>query len=183
MQNEIYCTGIIYLCMRAQRTTEMDRGKENIWALKLSLVKCQECGLFVAFGHIYASWCHPTAVCLGGSTHTPTHRPSYSCSLQPNCLSPLCLKVLSDITGTETSSHSEFLVVSVFSSPFTDSPVFPFQADISLSKSFIGYTHLFTRHLLTFSFFLSFLCPLFCLFSYLSHALSLNISPFTLAIS
>lgn len=57
----------------------------NLCASKLATVKCQECGLFLACGHIYALWCHPTAVCLGGSGHTPTHISSYSCST-PNAV-------------------------------------------------------------------------------------------------
>lgn len=84
--------------------------RQNFYALKLSMVKYKECGLSVACGHINATWCHPTAVCLGGSISPPTHRPSYSCSLQlPNCLSPFCLKLLSDFSGTNTLLASVFL--------------------------------------------------------------------------
>lgn len=104
MQNEICFSSVIYLYMRASQRDRDGREKENLWTLKLSLVKCQDCGLFVACGRIYAPWCHPTAVCLGGSTHTPTHRPSYSCRLQPLTVPPLhsafksIVKLLIDIS-------------------------------------------------------------------------------------
>lgn len=151
MQNEICCSSVIYLLMRAQRKTETERKRENLCILKLSMVKCQECGLFVACGHIYASWCHPTAVCLGGSTHTPTHRPSYSCSLQP-----LTVSLLSVLKYCQTLlALRPVLIVISISSSFHRAFYLPFPCRyLTFTQSFTGFTHLFTRH----SNFFLFLC-------------------------
>lgn len=48
-------------------------------------MKCKECGVFVGCGHIYASWCHRTAVCLGRSVRsTPTLRRHTAVRFTPN---------------------------------------------------------------------------------------------------
>lgn len=125
---------VSFIFMRPQWRTETDRRKK-----KLSMVKCQQCGLFVACGHIYASWCHPTAVCLGGSTHTPTHRPSYSCLLPPAYwLSPFCLKVLSGFTGTKS------LLALLSFSLHTGLSTCSFRY-LTFTQCFTGFTHILTQ--------------------------------------
>lgn len=170
MQKEICCSGVICLFTRAQRKTKMDGEEDNLCALKLSLVKCQECGLFVARGHIYASWCHPTAVCLGGSAHTPTHRPSYSCSLQPWTVSPLfALKYCQTLPPL----RPVLIVLSTFSSVHRASCL-PFPCRyFTFTQPFIGLTHLFTCRVNLF--------PFFVLSPYLTIFL-LNIPPFPFTI-
>lgn len=127
--------------MSSENGRNWKKEREFIY-LKLSMVKCQECGLFVACGHIYASWCHPTAVCLGGSTHTPTHRPSYSCSLQPLTVSPLSvLKYCQTLLALRP-----LLIVISISSSVRRAFHLPFPCRyLTFTQSFAGFTHLFTR--------------------------------------
>lgn len=87
------------LCAHFLFYRERRRGGE-FTNFKVGLLKCSECCLFVACGHIYAPWCHLTTVCLGRSkhnTHTQTVIQLFAPTVSPPsvlkyCLSSLALK-------------------------------------------------------------------------------------------
>lgn len=79
-------------------------------------------------------WCHPTAVCLGGSTHTQTV--VQLLAPNPNCLSPPRLKVLWDFSRTKADPQT-YLYLSIRPQSFALS--------LKISPFHTGFTHSFTR--------------------------------------